>query len=285
VYVPRGFDHRRALQLADLVGQAYAQLAAFKANRTWTVEGGYTLISELRCGVDSAESKPPRSSARASRTQFDRELRELVRSRAQRERGLPLGFIAGRGSEVFVVFRGTMTNAEWLRDLKVRLVPYPPAKPGKVHDGFAATYELVRRTVIESLEKLPGGRRLYVTGHSLGAALATLALPEISSLTPCKSPFAYTFGSPRVGDRVFAQEFNRMMGGRSFRIANTSDLVVSMPLPAPFLGFLGGYFTHVDTPVDFTVQEESNEKNHDLGTYRAALVSDRRRGLLGYPWR
>jgi triacylglycerol lipase len=278
VYFPRSFDHRKAVQLADLVGQAYAQLDAFKGGRSWSVPGGLSLVAELRCSpVPAASSGPP---SRRPGTAFDRELRELLRSRTQREKGLPLGFIARAGDEVFVVFRGTMTMGEVLRDLKVRLVPYPYGKAGWVHEGFIATYDLVRKVLIDSLAVLPG-KSLYVSGHSLGAAIATLAILDIVSSTPFRTPFLYTFGSPRVGDRAFAAEHNRTMGSRSFRIANTADLIVSMPLPVPFLGFFGGYFTHVETPVDFTVQEESSERNHDLQTYRAALAADRPRRLFG----
>jgi hypothetical protein len=58
-----------------------------------------------------------------------------------------------------------------------------------------------------------------------------------------------------------------------------------VPFPVPFLGFLGGYFTHVETPVDFTAQEESSEKNHHMDTYMAALAGAKPRGLLGLVWR
>ena len=293
MYFPRGFDHRKALQLADLVGQAYTQLDAFKAGRPWALRGGYTLVAELRYpwrrppGARSASSLSAVSGApasRAPRTEFDRELQELVRSRTQREVGLPIGFIARAGSETFLAFRGTMTAGEWLRDLKVRLVAYPHGPLGSVHAGFSATYDLLRTAVIDSLAPLPGGK-LFVAGHSLGAALATLAVPDIVLHTRFKTPTCYTYGSPRVGDRRFAAEFDRMMAGRSFRIANSSDLIVSMPLPVPFLGFFGGYFTHVDTPVDFTAQNDSNERNHDLKTYLSALRQQRPRGPFALLWR
>jgi hypothetical protein len=58
-------------------------------------------------------------------------------------------------------------------------------------------------------------------------------------------------------------------------------LIPLMPFPVPFMGFVGGYYTHVETPVDFTTQEESIEKNHELDTYLKALQADRGRdGLL-----
>jgi predicted lipase len=172
---------------------------------------------------------------------------------------------------VFLVFRGTRTGSEWLKNIKIRLSPYPHAALGKVHDGFIEAYDMFRRTIIDSLNGLGRGKRLYITGHSLGAGLATLAAPDIVCATSFGLPVVYTFASPRVGDLQFADGFNRLMKGASFRIANTCDLVVSIPFPVPFLGFIGGYFTHVETPVDFTTQREDLDKNHAIDTYLSAM--------------
>ena len=73
-----------------------------------------------------------------------------------------------------------------------------------------------------------------------------------------------------------------MFGPRSFRIANTCDIVTSIPLPAPIAGIVGGYFSHVDTPVDMTIQKDDLEQNHSMRTYLAALAETRgRKGLFG----
>ena len=164
-----------------------------------------------------------------------------------------------------------MTSNEWIADLKVRLVPCPFPGSGKVHDGFLRTYELFRATILDAVGATEGVGRFYVTGHSLGAGLATLAAFDIATLQRPFSLIAYTYASPRVGDRQFASDYNARLGLRSYRVANTCDMVVSVPFPVPFLGFLGGYFTHVDAPVDFTVQREDVEKNHDIGTYLDAM--------------
>lgn len=39
----------------------------------------------------------------------------------------------------------------------------------------------------------------------------------------------YTFGAPRAGNRAFADEFERRLGGRSWRITNASDIVPTVP--------------------------------------------------------
>jgi triacylglycerol lipase len=218
------------------VREAYRQLAAFQENNVWALPEGYGLLAKL-----------------------------------QGQKGLPIGFIASSKADIFLVFRGTMTPLELLRDFRINLSSYPYAALGKVHDGFIRVYDEFRTPILDCLKRIGRGKRLYIAGHSLGAALATLAAPDISSSTVFKSPAVYTYGSPRVGDRAFADGYNRISRGCSYRIANTCDLVVSLPFPVPFLNFIGGFFTHVDEPVEFTAQEEDVEKNHDIGTYLASL--------------
>lgn len=268
MYYPKGFDRGRAIELGGLVQQAYAQLNAFQEDAPWALKGSCSLVRELKY-------LGPQLSSMKSPNQFDRELKEIARSKLQRVKGLPIGFIAENAGEVFLIFRGTMTTSEWLHDLNIRLTSYPYFESCMVHEGFLQTYNVFRAKIIECLSALDTRKSLFVAGHSLGSALATLAVPDCAASTGFTSPVIYTFASPRVGDRSFADSYDRRYGRKSFRIANTSDLVVSIPLPVPFLGIIGGYFTHVETPVDFTVQEEDLEKNHVMGTYLAALRKDR----------
>jgi predicted lipase len=274
MYYPRNFDRGRAIELGSLVQQAYTQLKDFQEDKPWKLKGNYSLVSELKY-------LGPQMSSKTSVNQFDKELKEIAKSKLQRVKGLPIGFIAEKAGEVFLIFRGTMTTSEWLHDLNIRLTSYPHFDSCKVHEGFLQTYNVFRTKITDSLAALDSRKSLFVAGHSLGSALATLAVPDLAASTGFRSPVVYTFASPRVGDRSFAESYDRLYGKRSFRIANTSDLVVSIPLPVPFLGFIGGYFTHVETPIDFTTQEEDLEKNHVMETYLAALRKDRdTRGFL-----
>ena len=268
MYYPKGFDKGRAIELGRLVQQAYAQLKAFQEDTPWALKGNYSLVSELKyLGTQVSSMK--------SVNQFDRELKEIAKSKLQRVKGLPIGFIAENTGGVFLIFRGTMTTSEWLHDLNIRLTSYAHFESCKVHEGFLQTYNVFRTRITDCLGTLDSRKSLFIAGHSLGSALATLAVPDLAVSTGFTSPVIYTFASPRVGDKSFAENYDRRYGRRSFRIANTSDIVVSIPLPVPFLGFIGGYFTHVETPIDFTVQEEDLEKNHIMETYLAALRKDR----------
>ena len=97
---------------------------------------------------------------------------------------------------------------------------------GKVHQGFSRALRGAWGQVRPALEGV-AGPCLY-TGHSLGAALATLA----ASLTPPRA--VYTFGSPRVGDAAFADS---LKGIPIHRVVNQRDLVPTLPPPGGAFGF------------------------------------------------
>lgn len=109
------------------------------------------------------------------------------------------GTVAPDGTN-FVVFRGTQANkaTDILVDLRFGLKPWRGL--GRVHRGFRETYESLEDAIGKWLARRPAGR-LVVTGHSLGAAMATVmaAVREEAELV--------TFGSPRVGDAAFAARF------------------------------------------------------------------------------
>ena len=68
-----------------------------------------------------------------------------------------------------------------------------------------------------------------------------------------------------------------MFADQSFRLVNTSDIVVTVPPPIQIPGVVKGYFSHVETPVDFTKQTKDIENNHAMETYLSALGEARGR--------
>lgn len=130
------------------------------------------------------------------------------------------GFVArhaGLGLTV-VAFRGT--ESDKFEDLVSDLSTLPVAHPGggRVHRGFWRAYEPIRERLAALVA--PRDATLLITGHSLGAALATLAAAD---LTPAK---LVTFGSPRVGDAAFAA---RLAGLVIRRYVGCCDVVTRVP--------------------------------------------------------
>lgn len=119
---------------------------------------------------------------------------------------------------------------------------------GRIHSGFRNAYDSVAKKIEKSVLKLKD-IPLYVTGHSLGAALATVATQRLEHNLKIREMIAacYTFGSPRVGDNHYDIEFKSPI----YRVVNTTDVVTVIPLLAMgyihigdirYLGRLDGEF-------------------------------------------
>lgn len=144
------------------------------------------------------------------------------------------GAIIQHEDYLVVAFRGTDEAADWLDNINV----LPKDGPlGTVHAGFhhslmdiwpAMKSEIrkIRTHVAKEREAQGLPRRslpLWITGHSFGAAMATLAAAH---MIEADEPFfgLYTFGSPRCGDRTFARTYNVEAGKRTFRFQNNNDI-------------------------------------------------------------
>ena len=270
MYFPKGFSRELSIELGELVQQAYAQYAAFENGETWKLPQGYLLHTEL------SYVWTPGKALEKGRRNFDIVLKAAGRLKDRKIVNIPVGFIAQGLNRTYLIFRGTITTTEWIRNFGISLSTYLVHSHGKVHDGFLQSYYLIRQKLIETIEKLDGKTQLFVAGHSLGAALATLSVPDIEDNSTLKVRSIYLYGSPRVGDATFAQAYNKSFAKRSYRIVNTSDIVTSIPLPAPIARLVGGYFSHVDTPVDMTIQNDDLEKNHAMKTYLSALMEQKK---------
>jgi hypothetical protein len=100
---------------------------------------------------------------------------------------------------------------------------------GRIHAGFRLAYDSVAKEIEKNVLKLRD-TPLYITGHSLGAALATVATQRLEHHLKIREIIAacYTFGSPRVGDSHYDLEFKSPI----YRVVNTTDIVTVIPLLA-----------------------------------------------------
>jgi predicted lipase len=148
------------------------------------------------------------------------------------------------------VIRGTDSILEWIDDAQFYFVFNPvPGSRGFTEEGFSAIYKSLRlgrsttsQTAISSIRGyITAGtaKSVTVTGHSLGAALGTLLALDIARNTPQKSPAIYTFASPRVGEELFASDFNDKVPTK-YRVYNNTDVVPDLPL-WPFVSVKNGF--------------------------------------------
>ena len=165
---------------------------------------------------------------------------DISPQRPQLEGYKTIGIIAQNAADdtdIFIAVRGTEGIWEWLQDFKfgIRSFPNVPGS-GLTEDGFTDMYLSFSLTPSPSstfmndvAALLPPNAMVTVTGHSLGAALATLLALDMAVNT--KFPIGlYTLASPRVGDLSFHNLFNHIVQN-AYRIANRLDIVPKTPPP------------------------------------------------------
>ncbi len=207
------------------------------------------------------------------------------------------GFIAEpleakrQNQEIFIVYRGSQTVWDWVSNFRIfqtkeRLFPSPNDPNygirGEVHRGFNDQYTRPDRKrkqpsiseIVESTltPEIVNNRTIYVAGHSLGGALATLTAAHIKHRYPNAQVCLYTTASPRVGDDRF-EEFFRSQQIDAFRIYNQYDLVPKLP-PRFESPFEAAQYVHVGDPIPFTHRANSLEFKHTLPIYACALNLD-----------
>jgi len=126
----------------------------------------------------------------------------------------------GMPSFVVLAFRGTeQVLKDFITDLELGKFSVSGTKKN-VHDGFKEALDSVWSDIETELKKLPANCPVFYTGHSLGAALATLAIAK----HPPKA--LYTFGSPQVGNQEFV---NSLPDIPIHRVVGDEDIVTTLP--------------------------------------------------------
>lgn len=171
------------------------------------------------------------------------------------------GYVAVRRSDdglgmAVVAFRGTQQVKDWLTNLNAEKTDIHSTDPantlllGRVHRGFNAAFLSVRQQMTDLLadeKDMP----VYITGHSLGGALATLATwyTNGNDLAAC-----YTFGAPRVGDDRLAERFRTPI----YRLVNGIDPVPMVPPSGITIDILKTVFRFAATfftPLNWVVRQ------------------------------
>lgn len=136
---------------------------------------------------------------------------------------------------ITLAFRGT--EATSVKDIKsdLRATTTKCDSGGNIHSGFKDAFEQVEREIQKTLNKQEFAHKpLFITGHSLGGALATIAakkLKHAAGIAAC-----YTFGAPRVGDEEWISNIKTPL----YRVVNAADAVTMMPPGSDAISAVGG---------------------------------------------
>ncbi|TCP70080.1 lipase family protein [Baia soyae] len=195
------------------------------------------------------------------------------------------GFIMENHDSIVIAFKATSLKPF---DLSIDMDIYQTRFPwimgaGKTHRGFTYLYGLLRKQIFSTLSNLvttTSEKTIFLTGHSLGAALATLAAPDLTVNGPYSRICVSHSGSPKVGDPRFADAYNSLVP-QSIRITNLHDYIPLNPvseIPPPFTEETISYsHVHHLFPISFQCNKESTPleiplgRNHALKNYFNAV--------------
>lgn len=180
------------------------------------------------------------------------------------------GYALTSDTHHIIALRGTQTNNEWINNASSRQVNFRTREPqyGRVHRGFQTAYEKVITQIRRAVQQLNPALPLYVTGHSLGGAVAIMTAANLTfdNSVPRGRTHVYTYGSPRVGDPTFARFYNGLLPN-TFRVVNLADTV---PITPPE-SFRGATFQHVGQEWSYLAQLGNIDSNHSIETHREAI--------------
>ncbi|MFC4100825.1 lipase family protein [Paenibacillus xanthanilyticus] len=186
----------------------------------------------------------------------------------------PFGFVIESDRAAILAFRGTGSAVDWVSDLIAEQIAYKPVSgAGQTHHGFTDIYMSARKAIHELLDQLPNDKPLFVTGHSLGGALATLAALDIAANRKHKQLIVYTFAAPRVGDPKFVRKYNHTVPYH-VRIQNEFDIVPHLPpllYRSPRTDKTYAYL-HVKGESPLSFRTGSVGGNHVLSSYFANMA-------------
>ncbi|XP_066924321.1 uncharacterized protein [Clytia hemisphaerica] len=163
------------------------------------------------------------------------------------------GFVEYRYDFIVVAFRGTDTWEDRLTDALVVKKSYSGCGGCQVHTGFLNSYSIVRKPMLEKVDILTRKHpkaKILATGHSLGGAKAALAAYELSMRGYLVD--YVTFGSPRPGNVIFANNVNRAVRGMNLRVTFGRDIATVVPPKN------SGY-SHIGKEIHFTDQSTMHE--------------------------
>ena len=157
----------------------------------------------------------------------------------------------------YLVFRGSKSDADFSVDDQTDMISYDaptfdtPPPDLLVEQGWWSVYSGLLEGLRLQLKNIRGNSKLTITGHSLGSALATLAVPDaVANFLHVRH---YNSASPMVGNesfRVYYESLKESTVGsvlETYRLVNTADTVPNFPPPKP----PRPDYVHVGTAVSF----------------------------------
>jgi triacylglycerol lipase len=189
--------------------------------------------------------------------------------------------VIGNSSAVVIVFRGTVSEKEgrfdannWIVDLDAQQIPVDQSfgVSGYIHEGFANAFASLWQPIQAAVTEFQdNAQSLWITGHSLGGALAMVTAAAVTFEKRWPFNGLYTFGQPRVGDPNFCGNCDIHFGDQYYRFVNDQDIVTRVP-PRLFPHFpTFDTYGHCGRLVYFDANGQPHSDEHYWNTFLASV--------------
>lgn len=147
-----------------------------------------------------------------------------------------LGYLVWHEGTAVVVFRGTNQGeaSDWAVNLRESTLNMPQ---GGIHRGFWLAYQSLKPQIMQVLGKIQP-KHLWITGHSLGGAMALACAIDLTTNEQMTFDGLITFGQPKVVRDDLAQYVDTAFVGRYARVVVGDDVIARIPPSKAFCGSL-----------------------------------------------
>jgi len=175
------------------------------------------------------------------------------------------GFVEYHDNKIYVSFGCKSNVNDWIKKPSFSSKEYLSCDGCTVLNSSLYAYDKVRFQIISRVSYFYHAYpypKVIVTGHSLGGAIATLAAAELA-----KSGYnvdLITFGSPRVGNNLFAEYVNDLVSSSNYRVTYKNDVVTVNPPQARAYWHVGTeiHYTDVNTMFELPNNIDVEYKRH-----------------------
>ena len=179
--------------------------------------------------------------------------------------------VSEKNKRIVTVFRGSESKSDWWYDFMIYKSRLYTEEHDDccVHTGFLKqlhtndVYLKILKTVTEQLQEHPD-YEVYVTGHSLGAALATLCGFEFAHNLGDSKITVVSFASPRVGNQKFKEVFDAKENLVHYRVTNNRDIITAAPMI---------FYKHVGTNIALSEKKCELYKKYEYGWFKYSLFN------------
>ena len=189
--------------------------------------------------------------------------------------------VAPPPTKLYIAFKGSSTNKDLVDSIDCHKYMYNEADNIQIHKGFWNKYTKLRLQLYNLVYAYSNKvNEIVCTGHSLGAALASICALDIYYTFKIKASL-HTFGSPRVGNVDFANMMPNILN-EHYRVTYMDDIVSHIPMGFEYRHIYGNHIHFLSDEV-YVIQNDDKRKfttdmigvsmitSHIMAYYKQAL--------------